>query len=173
MLERIHPQDRPLAQELIEEVSKTGSDFETRYRLVMQSGVEKHIHVRAHALRDSSGNIEFVGAVTDITERKIAEDKIRGQEMEFRLILDLAPQLIAVYGPNRERLYANRTALDYLGISLDEWRQKSFAASAHPDDSERLKTCTDHAFINWRRRRVRVATYAKAMGVIAGSWLSF
>ena len=65
--------------------------------------------------------------------------------MEFRLILDLAPQLIAVYGPNRERLYANRTALDYLGISLDEWLHKSFAASAHPDDSERLKTYTDRA----------------------------
>ena len=55
------------------------------------------------------------------------------------------PQLIAVYGPNRERFYANRTALDYLGISLDEWRHKSFAASAHPDDSERLKTHADRA----------------------------
>ena len=59
--------------------------------------------------------------------------------------MDLVPQLIAVYGPNRERLYANRTALDYLGISLDEWRHKSFAASAHPDDSERLKTYADRA----------------------------
>jgi len=33
--------------------------------------------VRGHALPDSSGNIEVVGAVTDITERKTAEDKIR------------------------------------------------------------------------------------------------
>ena len=38
-------------------------------------------------------------------------------------MLDFAPQLIAVYGPNRERLHINRIALDYLGLSLEEWRQ--------------------------------------------------
>jgi formate hydrogenlyase transcriptional activator len=86
-----------------------------------------------------------VGTVIDVTERKRAEEERRRSEMELRQIVDLVPQLIAVYGPNRERLYANRTALDYLGISLDEWRHKSFAASAHPDDSERLKTYTDRA----------------------------
>jgi len=32
-----------------------------------------------------------------------------------------------VYGSDRERFYANRVALDYLGMSLDEWRQRSFA----------------------------------------------
>ena len=44
-----------------------------------------------------------------------------------------------------DRLYANRTALDYLGIDLDEWRHKSFGVSAHPDDCERLKTYADRA----------------------------
>ncbi len=44
--------------------------------------------------------------------------------MESRQILDFSPQLIAVYGPNRERLYANRFMLDYLGLSLDEWRRR-------------------------------------------------
>jgi len=43
----------------------------------MANGAVKHIHVRGRALPDSSGNIEVVGAVTDITERKTAEDKIR------------------------------------------------------------------------------------------------
>jgi len=32
-------------------------------------------------------------------------------------MLDFAPQLIALLGPNRERLYINRIALDYLGLS--------------------------------------------------------
>lgn len=43
----------------------------------------------------------------DVTERKTREEKIREQEAELRLILDLTPQLIAVYGPNRERLYGS------------------------------------------------------------------
>jgi formate hydrogenlyase transcriptional activator len=60
--------------------------------------------------------------------------------------VDVVPQLIAVYGPNRERLYANRTALDYLGIGLDDWRHEKFAHSTHPDDSERFKISADRAF---------------------------
>jgi hypothetical protein len=59
VLHRIHPQDRALAQQLIEDVSKSGTDFEHEYRLVMQSGAIKHVHVRAHLLRNSSDNIEF------------------------------------------------------------------------------------------------------------------
>ena len=44
--------------------------------------------------------------------------------MEVRQILDLTPQLVAVYGPSRERLYANRVMLDYLGFGLEEWRRR-------------------------------------------------
>jgi PAS domain-containing protein len=135
LLQRAHPQDRALVQQVIERASKTGTDFEHEYRLLLPSGAIKHVRALAQAFQDASGNLEFVGAVSDISEQRRAEGKIREQEAELRQIVDLAPQLIAVYGPNRERLYANRTALDYLGISLDEWRHKSFAASAHPDDS--------------------------------------
>jgi PAS domain S-box-containing protein len=56
-------------------------------------------------------------------------------------MLDFSPQLIAVYGPNRERLYLNRVALDYLGVSLEEWRRtEAPSAFAHPDDRERELT---------------------------------
>ena len=143
--QRVHPQDQVDFQKVIDRASREATDFEHTYRLLMPDERTKHIHALAHALADASGNREFVGAVTDITERKDAEEKIREQQAELRQIVELVPQLIAVYGPNRERLYANRTALDYLGISLDEWQHKSFAASAHPDDSERLKTYTDRA----------------------------
>jgi PAS domain S-box-containing protein len=84
---------------------------------------------------------EGVSFVLDLSEQKRAEEKIRDQEMELRQMLELAPQLVAVYGPNRERLYANRNALGYIGVSLDEWRQKpskTFRSdSIHPDDHER------------------------------------
>jgi len=95
---------------------------------------------------NEAGNIiKWYGVVTDIEDRKRAEDKIREQETELRQMPDFTPQLVAVFGPNRERLCANRGALDYLGISIDEWRQRSFADGVHPDDSERFKTYADRA----------------------------
>jgi PAS domain-containing protein len=74
----------------------------------------------------------------DVTEQAQLIEALQKSEEELRQMLDFAPQLIAVYGPNRERLYANRVALDYAGISLDEWRQtKAPGAFTHPDDRER------------------------------------
>jgi formate hydrogenlyase transcriptional activator len=82
----------------------------------------------------------------DIDERKRAEETIREQEMEFRQMLDLSPQQVAVFGSRGERLYANRIGLDYVGLSLEaeQWRQtpgKIFGLSSfiHPDDRERAE----------------------------------
>jgi len=138
VVRRIHPEDRLLAQTVIERASKTGEDFEHEYRLLMPNGLTKHIQVRSHALGQPSTGIEFVGAVSDITERKESEQRLQQQETELRQMLDFAPQLVAVYGPKRERLYANRIALDYAGISLEEWEQTTQRfAFVHPDDRAR------------------------------------
>ena len=48
-------------------------------------------------------------------------------------MLDFAPELIVVFGPNFQRLYANRAALDYAGFTLEEWRQDD-GEVVHPDD---------------------------------------
>jgi PAS domain S-box-containing protein len=142
---RIHSEDRDEVQEKITRASREGKAFDFENRLQMPEGFTKHVRITARPLWDSSGDLEFVGAITDVSEEREAEAEIRKRERELRLILDLAPQLIVVHGPNRERLYANRTTLDYLGISLDEWQHKSFAADVHPDDSERVETATDRA----------------------------
>src|SRR6476660_5947176 len=66
--------------------------------------------------------------------------------MELRQILDLTPHVIAVYGPSRERLYVNRTALDYLGLTREEWRQTlERFAFVHPDDRARERDYFDRA----------------------------
>jgi PAS domain S-box-containing protein len=142
VLQRTDPRDRALVQHVIERASQTGADFEHEYRLLLPSGAIKYVRALAQAFQDASGNVEFVGAVSDVTERKMAEEKIREQEMELRQMLDLAPQYVAVFGPAGERLYANRLALAHIGRSLEEWRQTpgGFFLPGwfiHPADRER------------------------------------
>jgi formate hydrogenlyase transcriptional activator len=145
VLQRIHPQDRALAQQLIEDVSKTGTDFEHECRLVMQNGAIKHVQVRAHLLRNSSGNIEFVGAVTDITERKAAEEAPRSSEERFRLIVETIPGLIAVMTPHGEVEHVNRRVLDYFGRTLEELMKWATTDAVHPVDLPRVMAAWQHA----------------------------
>ncbi len=77
VLQRTHPQDTALVQQIIEHASKSGTDFEHEYRLLLPSGAIKHVRALAQAFQEASGNIEFIGAVTDNTERKTTEEKIR------------------------------------------------------------------------------------------------
>jgi formate hydrogenlyase transcriptional activator len=142
ILQRSHPDDVNLLKDVLKRAAQGGSDFDWEHRLLMPDGSIKHLHDLAHYFRDEAGNEEVVGAIMDITERKAAEERIRRQEAECRQILDLAPQQVSVYGPGGERLYANRIALDYYGVSLEEWQQTtglSFRSSlfVHPDDRER------------------------------------
>jgi PAS domain S-box-containing protein len=138
--QRIHPNDQPGFRELIETAIREKAEWEADYRIVHPGGPVRDIHVVGHPVLSTSGDlIEFVGTVIDVTERKRADEERRRSEMEFRQILDLAPQIMAVYGPNRQRLYANRVMLDYIGLSLEEWqRSAGHNVGAHPDDNERI-----------------------------------
>ena len=77
-------------------------------------------------------------ALTRITGRRHAEEKLREQEAELRQVLDLAPQHIAVLGPGGTRLYANRASLDYYGLTLEGWQGCDPGRFVHPGDLERM-----------------------------------
>jgi formate hydrogenlyase transcriptional activator len=140
ILQRVHPEDVDLLKSVLERAGQGGSDFDFEHRLLMPDGSIKHIRSLAHPLSDGDGNEESVGAIMDITERKEAEQRLKEQEMELRQVVDLAPQLIAVFGPHRERLYLNQMSLDYFGMTLDQWRETSPSIEVHPDDTERLQS---------------------------------
>ena len=147
-LERVHPEDRLKWNDAIEKAIREKAEYDVDFRIVLPDGRLKWIHTVGHPVLSSSGDlVQFLGSSTDVTERKQAEEKLKEQEMELRQMLDFAPQLVAVYGPSRERLHANRVALDYVGLSLEEWRQTSErGAFVHPDDRVRDRNSFDRAF---------------------------
>jgi PAS domain S-box-containing protein len=139
VLQRIHPQDKALAQQVIDRASQTGTDFEHEYRLLMADGRVRHVHAIAHALQDASGNREFFGAVTDITEQRHAEAVIREQEAELREVIDTIPAIVWSALPDGSNSYANSRSVEYCGMTREQIAGSGWEAGFHPDDLERHK----------------------------------
>jgi PAS domain S-box-containing protein len=165
---RIHPDDQPAMKREIEKMQTSFaemSQWETDYRIVHPGGDIRDIHVVSHPVRNAAGHlVEFVGTVIDVTERKRAEDELRRSEMELRQILDLTPQWLTVLGPKRERLYANRATLEYLGLGLEDWQRGTNETNVHPDDVGRRQMLADRALSNGQpyELEVRIRKYDRS-----------
>jgi formate hydrogenlyase transcriptional activator len=127
---------------------ETGEPSDVELRLRRADGIYRWFLLRRLPQRDNHGPIiRWYTLLTDIEERKRAEGKIRRSETELRQILDLAPQYVVVLAPDRTRLYANQMMLDYLGLTLDEWRVTDRHDYFYPDDLDRVVRDTRDKFV--------------------------
>jgi C4-dicarboxylate-specific signal transduction histidine kinase len=83
LFERIHPDDRPHVQQAIDHATNERTAFDIECRFLKPDGSVKYLHVVAQAFEHASGELEFVGAVTDITERKQAEEALRQAQTDL------------------------------------------------------------------------------------------
>src|ERR1700751_5774198 len=75
VFDRVHPDDLERVRQLSDGAAQNGMDLDVEHRILLPDGVIKYVHAVAHAGRDSSGNLEYMGVVTDITERKLADEE--------------------------------------------------------------------------------------------------
>jgi PAS domain S-box-containing protein len=137
---RVHPEDIALVQQTIDRASRDGTDLDFEHRLLMPDGSIKYVHVVAHGVRDGTDTIEFVGAVSDVTEAKKAEEQIRQDERELRQIVEAIPALILVLAPDGSPLYANERVLEYAGLTRKDFQAGDFPKLLfHPSDVDRLR----------------------------------
>ena len=126
----------------------TGQPYDDVHRYRRSDGAYRWFMTRGRPSRDGEGRIlRWYVLLTDIDESQKAKEKLEEQEKELRQVLDLAPQLVAVLGPNLERLYANSGALAYFGTTLDGWRQNNMGSEVHPDDLERVRFAADRGLL--------------------------
>jgi signal transduction histidine kinase/GAF domain-containing protein len=73
ILTRVHPEDLPMVHEMIDQARGDGSDVECEHRLLMPDRSIKYLHMVAHKTGDHDGRSEHIGAVQDVTRRRLSE----------------------------------------------------------------------------------------------------
>jgi PAS domain S-box-containing protein len=145
---RVHPEDAALVKQIIERASQDGKDFDFEHRLLMPDGSVKHVHVVAHAERDESGELEFVGAVMDTTESKRAEQTLRESEAYLAEAQRLTHTGSGAWRvPGGDALHLSEEWYRIYGFDpkqgLSAWKDR--LQRMHPEDRAQVEEAKDRA----------------------------
>jgi PAS domain S-box-containing protein len=91
VLQRVHPDDLAVTRQVIDRAARDRQDFDFEHRLLMPDGSVKHLRVVAHPVKDEPGDLQFMGAIMDVTARKSAEEAMRDSEQRYRHLFHHMP----------------------------------------------------------------------------------
>ena len=160
---RIHPEDLPLFDDMIDRARGARADFDYEYRLQMPDHSVKYLHVIAHGTRDSDDCLEYIGAAQDVTQRRLSEEALREserylqeREAKVRRLVDTALDAVLIideqgwiteWNPQAETMFGWRRE-EAVGQRLSEMLIPMRYRSDHEQGLRRFLTSGEGAFLN-------------------------
>src|SRR5262245_32368092 len=137
-MEVIHPDDLERIGKSIaswSDVSDAPIGVHLDIRLRGADGGYRWFEMRAVQERDARGAVgRWYYLLTDIEDRRRAEQTARGAERDLRLAIDAIPALVNLFTPTGELEFSNRRVLEYCGRTIEELRAWETTNLIHPDD---------------------------------------
>ncbi|MBW2482061.1 MAG: SpoIIE family protein phosphatase [Deltaproteobacteria bacterium] len=118
----VHPQDLiRVRDEIINYAEKDVEEYTQVYRFINKAGEVRWVEDRTSVVRDADGNkIYNQGILVDITERRLAEEKLRKSEEKFRRIVETAGEGFLLMDENLQIIDVNAAYCRLLGYSREE-----------------------------------------------------
>ncbi|MHC4165621.1 MAG: PAS domain S-box protein [Planctomycetota bacterium] len=117
---RIHPDDVADVKRAFERFFETSDRFDIEYRIRHKNGHWIWLHDRSTAIYQKDGVHYADGVLTDVTERKKAEETLARSEERYRGIFDESIASVYVFDEKKNFINSNQAGLDLLGYSRDE-----------------------------------------------------
>ncbi len=135
----IHPEDHDRVMAKLERHLGDGTPYSEEYRVLRKDGVVLHWTDRGTALRYTDLKPpKMVGTVTDITDLKLAEEKQKASEMQFRDLIETMPVGIMTYAGTKFR-YANPAFEKITGYTRDELNLMDVWDIVHPEFKDNVR----------------------------------
>jgi len=131
----VHPDDLPRVIDVWKRSIEAGEPYDLELRQRRADGVYRWFQSRALPARDMEGRINgWYMLLTDIDDRKRAEDALRSNEQSLRMIIDTIPGFVSTANAAGEVELVNRQVLEYFGKTIEEMKSWATGDAVHPDD---------------------------------------
>ena len=135
----VHPDDLPRVIVAFTSSIGTGNPYDIEHRCRRADGVYRWFQVRALPVRDADGGITgWYVLLTDIDDRKRAEEALRASEGNLSSIINTIPMLAWSARPDGFCDFLNQRWLDFTGLSAEQARGSGWGATIHPDEAKGL-----------------------------------
>lgn len=116
-LQVVAPEDLPAVHAALAR-QRQGFTSDIEYRVVHRDGSTHWLHDHGVPIFDEQGrHVRTTGVVTEISERKLAEEAAAQQRQLLRTIIDLLPDSIYAKDAQGRKTLANRVDLHYMGLT--------------------------------------------------------
>jgi PAS domain S-box-containing protein len=135
-LATIHPEDCPRMHQILAHIqSGRSSREEAEYRILWPDGRLRWVRDCVQISPGADGqSLRLDGVVTDITDRKQAEEALRASEERFRTLVEKSADAMALVDSQAQIIYASPSTLRVLGFTAEEFVGRNALADVHPDD---------------------------------------
>lgn len=117
----------------------TGEPARFRSVFTRNDGSRRRIEVSYTPDRSPAGDVRgLVAMVQDVTDRERAAEALAESEMRYRILTEVAPQIVWIGDPDGSINYTNQRWTDLTGLSLAETQGDGWARAMHPHDADRV-----------------------------------
>ncbi|MDS4027423.1 MAG: EAL domain-containing protein [Candidatus Contendobacter sp.] len=152
--ERIHPEDRPDALDRLRQAMAAGTPYEVEYRFARGDGAYGWIADHGAFLLDERGiAIRMLGAMQDVTERKLVAAELEARAAQLRTLIDVMPDVVCFKDGAGHWLEANAFAVQLFRLEGVAYRGKTNRelAEHNPARCEALQRCEETDEFAWRQ----------------------
>ncbi|MET0751810.1 MAG: PAS domain S-box protein, partial [Pyrinomonadaceae bacterium] len=119
----VHHDDRDRVREEVNQAVEEHRDYSIEFRFHHADGSIRWMEGRGQAVYSDKGEpVRLYGIGIDVTERKIAEEKLRESEQQLQTLADSVPQMVWMAEPNGHRFWFNQRWFDYTGTTFDQMK---------------------------------------------------
>ena len=145
----MHPDDRDPCHQLLRNARAERSQQAGEARLVGATGESRCVRIEAAPRMHPDGSAGgFRVTLTDITERRRAEDALRESEQRFRVLVEGAAQAVWETDASGRVLADSPSWRAYTGQLLEDWLARGWLGAIHPEDH-------DNAWHQWHEAVTR------------------